>query len=190
MLKYVVVNFEMSHGHRCLQICQARLCGGSNSIGFRLSNSMLYRLGWETLHAPCDESFNKDLLDYRPRVTLGNLSTSTLKQYGRTMFSGCYSLLIQLSLPTKSFICLHINYSRLQGEARTRQGQMPHFSLLQAETKVINQSPIIIDTLPGVCLLLSESDTPSGSGRRKIRLPQCGIILGPTSMSWDPKEGI
>lgn len=59
MLKYVVVKFEMSHGHRCLQICQAGLCGGSNSTGFRLSNSMLYKLGWETLHAPCDKSFNK-----------------------------------------------------------------------------------------------------------------------------------
>lgn len=133
MLKYVVVNFEMSHGHRCLQICQARLSGGSNSIGFRLSNSMLYRLGWETLHAPCDESFNKDLLDYRPRVTLGNLSTSTLKQYGRTM---CLAL-VTLSLSSyhyqlnPSFPCTLITpgFKEKPDQARVRCPTFPFFRL-------------------------------------------------------------
>lgn len=42
MLKYVVIKFEMSHGHRCLKICQAGLHGGSDAAGFRLWSSVSY----------------------------------------------------------------------------------------------------------------------------------------------------
>ena len=73
MLKYRVVKFEMSHGHHCLQICQAGLWGGSNSNRFPPLDGKAKRYGEEfcaLIKRHCEENEIERPDDFRVRTVV------------------------------------------------------------------------------------------------------------------------